>query len=301
MCAESDPTATGAAAVDIGLLEEETLPRYQDWRYYPVRIGDILVNRYEVLGKLGYGASSTAWICYDDEDEDYKTVKVCVHDSGITLRMSTANQGLFHLRQIKRDFDITGFTGHDHHCFVFEPAACNIAQLTERIDGECNLGLVKWIVRSTLRALDFLHSEAHIIHTDVKLDNILLSLEGQEVLEKYVESLRNDFPRQKTTDSGRVIYESRDLEDLGQGRWHLPVLADLGEAPIEAERAEARAREEAEDSTSGAGQGGEVSSEAVAEDDREKAAVQKDSTETDSGEDIDRDGAVEAGLAALEM
>ncbi|KAK5128888.1 hypothetical protein LTR85_000221 [Meristemomyces frigidus] len=240
--AQTDSSAAVAAVIDVGLLDEETLPRYQESRYYPVRIGDVLDDRYEVLGKLGYSATSTTWLCHDDEDEDYKTVKVCIHESGITLReqeaydhmagMSTRNPGLFHLRQVKDDFDLTGPTGHEHHCFVFEPAACNIAQLTERIDGECNLGLVKWIVRSTLRALDFLHSDAHIIHTDVKPDNIMLSLEDQDVLEEYVATLSSDPPRQKTTESGRVIYESRELKDLGQSRWRLPILTDLGEARI---------------------------------------------------------------------
>jgi serine/threonine protein kinase len=46
-------------------IEEETLPDYLAARYYPVRIGEVFVNRYQVVGKLGYGAFSTVWLARD--------------------------------------------------------------------------------------------------------------------------------------------------------------------------------------------------------------------------------------------
>lgn len=46
-------------------VEEETVPNYDSSRYYPVQIRDIFQDRYEVLGKLGYGATSTTWFCRD--------------------------------------------------------------------------------------------------------------------------------------------------------------------------------------------------------------------------------------------
>lgn len=41
-------------------VEEETFPDYLAARYYPVRIGEVFDSRYQVVGKLGYGAFSTA-------------------------------------------------------------------------------------------------------------------------------------------------------------------------------------------------------------------------------------------------
>jgi serine/threonine-protein kinase SRPK3 len=46
-------------------VEEETLPDYLPARYYPVRIGQVFVDRYQVVGKLGFGASSTVWLAHD--------------------------------------------------------------------------------------------------------------------------------------------------------------------------------------------------------------------------------------------
>lgn len=46
-------------------IEEETFPDYVASRYYPVRIGDVFRDRYQVVGKLGYGVSSTVWLARD--------------------------------------------------------------------------------------------------------------------------------------------------------------------------------------------------------------------------------------------
>lgn len=47
------------------LVEEETLPFYEHEQYYPVRIGELFSSKYQVVGKLGYGAYSTVWLCRD--------------------------------------------------------------------------------------------------------------------------------------------------------------------------------------------------------------------------------------------
>lgn len=44
---------------------EEAIPGYIASRYHPTIIGEILKEQYQVVGKLGYGASSTAWLAGD--------------------------------------------------------------------------------------------------------------------------------------------------------------------------------------------------------------------------------------------
>lgn len=48
-------------------IEEELFPDYVASRYYPVRIGEILKDRYQIVGKLGFGATSTVWLARDLE------------------------------------------------------------------------------------------------------------------------------------------------------------------------------------------------------------------------------------------
>jgi serine/threonine-protein kinase SRPK3 len=46
-------------------VEEETLPHYAASQYYPVQIGKIFCARYQVVGKLGFGVTSTVWLARD--------------------------------------------------------------------------------------------------------------------------------------------------------------------------------------------------------------------------------------------
>jgi serine/threonine-protein kinase SRPK3 len=47
------------------LIEEETLPHYSPAQFFPINIGEVLNARYQVIGKLGYGGNSTAWLSRD--------------------------------------------------------------------------------------------------------------------------------------------------------------------------------------------------------------------------------------------
>jgi serine/threonine-protein kinase SRPK3 len=47
------------------IVEEERLPFYNHDDYYPMRIGAVIKDRYQVVAKLGYGMTSTVWLCHD--------------------------------------------------------------------------------------------------------------------------------------------------------------------------------------------------------------------------------------------
>lgn len=45
------------------LLEEEQYEEFKTGNYYPVNIGDIFAfDKYQVVGKLGFGSTSTVWL-----------------------------------------------------------------------------------------------------------------------------------------------------------------------------------------------------------------------------------------------
>ena len=46
-------------------IEEEILPDHDRSIYYPAIIGQKLQDRYLIVGKLGFGACSTVWLCRD--------------------------------------------------------------------------------------------------------------------------------------------------------------------------------------------------------------------------------------------
>lgn len=59
------PTSGFEVLGDMYLLEEEMFRWYTPECSYPVQIGQIFRLKYQVLGKLGFGSLSTAWLCRD--------------------------------------------------------------------------------------------------------------------------------------------------------------------------------------------------------------------------------------------
>lgn len=71
---------------DIEKLEEENWDWYKPDLFYPVRIGEVFNSRYQVLGKLGYGSRSTAWLCRDlrlvwQRDKSFILLRVKIEDT----------------------------------------------------------------------------------------------------------------------------------------------------------------------------------------------------------------------------
>ncbi|KAJ5320451.1 hypothetical protein N7508_000734 [Penicillium antarcticum] len=47
------------------LIEEETITGYVAAHYYPTQIREIIPDRYQIVGKLGFGSCSTIWLARD--------------------------------------------------------------------------------------------------------------------------------------------------------------------------------------------------------------------------------------------
>lgn len=58
---------TGFDIVTPSQILEERFEDLRKGQYYPVNIGDIFRSKYQVVGKLGFGISSTVWLARDLE------------------------------------------------------------------------------------------------------------------------------------------------------------------------------------------------------------------------------------------
>jgi len=47
---------------DSVIVEEEQFDEFKAGQYYPVNTGDVYASKYQVLGKLGFGTTSTVWL-----------------------------------------------------------------------------------------------------------------------------------------------------------------------------------------------------------------------------------------------
>ncbi|RAL08329.1 putative protein kinase [Aspergillus homomorphus CBS 101889] len=163
-------------------LDEETLPTYQPEKYYPVNQGELLNDRYQALPKIGYGVTSTVWLAKDLTASTYVVLKVRVtgrtrnHERELRIYKQmnvkqSKHPGRIFVRKLLDHFDIQGPHGR-HVCLVHESLGMSANVLLKMTPGQVmTLDDMKAGIRQLLIALDFLHSEYHIIHTDRTIYN----------------------------------------------------------------------------------------------------------------------------------
>ena len=59
------PTTGYEELPDYDIIEEEALDNFSYNDYYPARIGQVLNSHYQLVGKLGFGTTSTVWLARD--------------------------------------------------------------------------------------------------------------------------------------------------------------------------------------------------------------------------------------------
>lgn len=56
--------------------EDEGMPDYKIGGYHPIHVGEILMDRYVIIQKLGWGHFSTVWLTKDLKFNSYVAIKV---------------------------------------------------------------------------------------------------------------------------------------------------------------------------------------------------------------------------------
>ncbi|KAJ0425683.1 kinase domain protein [Aspergillus carlsbadensis] len=217
--------------------EENHAPKYDPRKYYPARIGETRNRRYRLLSKLGWGANSTVWLAKDMsrwawQSPRYVTLKITncgqyeqksaeeeVEKSRYISRLQAQSNhpGRAYIRLVRASFRIPGKRG-EHLCLVFEPLREPLWLLGKHLG--CNglpPAVLKPFLRLVLQGLDFLHSEARVIHTyRSQADNLLVGFEDPDVLESYARHQESNPAPFWDGDGGRPVYQSRP--DFGHVR-----------------------------------------------------------------------------------
>ncbi|KAI1834470.1 hypothetical protein DTO006G1_108 [Penicillium roqueforti] len=210
-------------------IEAQSLPRYHEKHYYPVKIGEVFKDQYRVIAKLGYGAYPTVWLAWDQREEQYTSLKVCISQG---TDFSPILNEINMLRRLKRFADTdegdhpgVGFTRladdifendqaslHGrYYCIASKPEGQSIRVLQEAFP---NSILPKLLVKSIIHCLwfsvDWLHSVCGVIHTNISPQNVLMQLDDDSCL-KEIESQESQDPSVPimTTDGAAPVYRSR--------------------------------------------------------------------------------------------
>ena len=202
--------------------EDEGMPDYKIGGYHPVHVGEILMDRYVIIQKLGWGHFSTVWLTKDLKYNSYVALKVqksaqhyveAAYDEVDILDQVARNWRTEEWEQsvleyYKNDKDLMsrlakyGVISESSHCaqllnsfihhgpngkhfiMVFEILGVNFLEIIKRYDYKgVPLPLVRRLARQCLIGLDYMHRMCQMIHTDFKPENVVICLRDEEVQE----------------------------------------------------------------------------------------------------------------------
>lgn len=121
----------------------EQLDLYKPGGYHPVKINDLLHNRYRIVDKLGFGGYSTIWLARDEIGQRYVAIKIGISSPTLPrreLEILRALNGPESSSQQSREspdaasiptildaFNVRGPNG-THPCYTVTPAQGNLKE-----------------------------------------------------------------------------------------------------------------------------------------------------------------------------
>eukprot|EP01062_Namystynia_karyoxenos_P030963 TRINITY_DN23014_c0_g1_i1.p1 TRINITY_DN23014_c0_g1~~TRINITY_DN23014_c0_g1_i1.p1 ORF type:complete len:692 (+),score=221.29 TRINITY_DN23014_c0_g1_i1:81-2078(+) len=233
---------------------EEPGTDYAPGGYLAVTVGDRLRNgRYQVLAKLGWGATATVWVARDTRDDRTVALKVFMSDERVTaaagheIDMLTAVGHAHHWSLIPYPPDVLACAEqvlhiiehfvepgpHGAHSVMVLPLlGPNLARLF--VGRECGIErtVVKAVTKQILRGLVYLHDVMKVAHCDLKPENIMLSTLDPIVLGEMQASLPAGMrPSDADVAAAEALLSGQELHaalarqyavtvgDMGYARW----------------------------------------------------------------------------------
>ncbi|KAK9733998.1 hypothetical protein RND81_04G107100 [Saponaria officinalis] len=179
--AELSDTTTCSSLFLKGASRSGSPPRREDDKdgHYIFELGENLTSRYEIQSKMGEGTFGQVLECWDRERKEMVAVKIvrgvkkyreaAMIEIDMLQKLGKHDKGGNRCVQIRNWFDY-----RNHICIVFEKLGPSLYDFLRKNDYRpFPIDLVREIGRQLLECIAFMH-DLHLIHTDLKPENVLL-------------------------------------------------------------------------------------------------------------------------------
>ncbi|KAF2900115.1 hypothetical protein ILUMI_06071 [Ignelater luminosus] len=173
------------------------LSEYSPGGHMPIAVNQTVGSdkQYEILQKLGKGQFSTVWFCKDKSNEQAcfalkvtkgstKYQRMAYNEVNILHHINNGDSSEVGYNRIilLHDYFIESSLNGEHVCMTFEVMGPTLFDLLKQNDF-CGFHqeLVKMIVKQILEGLKYLHEKCNIVHADLKLDNIMVTVNRSHV------------------------------------------------------------------------------------------------------------------------
>ncbi|EEQ32722.1 hypothetical protein McanCB56680_005701 [Microsporum canis] len=167
--------------VDIDVYAE----RQWDYKFYPIRIGEVLNQAYRIDHKLGHGGFSTVWMAHDLKNKKDVALKIVAteawgeHDYSIQEEIKRAVKDTSHLVIHTATFFLRG-KDCNHRVLVFPLRGPTLGSpVGRRTPMRSRMSAAKQL----LEALANLH-EGGIVHRDINNHNVMWGISPTENLDR---------------------------------------------------------------------------------------------------------------------
>ncbi|KAG6869154.1 hypothetical protein C0993_012253 [Termitomyces sp. T159_Od127] len=170
--------------LDPSCKDEESPADYNAGGYLQVKVGDTFKGgRYRVVRKLGLlprDHRHSALKVVKSAGRYAETARDEIKLLSRVASVSPTHPGRPHIVSFLDSF-VTQGPESSHVCIVFEPLGENLLGLIERNKKKgVPKALIRLIAKQVLLGLQYLHDECHLIHTDIKPENILIAIPDVE-------------------------------------------------------------------------------------------------------------------------
>jgi serine/threonine-protein kinase SRPK3 len=157
--------------------------------------------------------------------------------------INSAHPGMQGIRVLRDGFQLLGKNG-PHECLIHEPLGLTVKEIRQMSEGEkVSVQILKPMINELLTTLNFLHTEARVVHTgrfsktplksfthsllDIQEGSIMIGVDDDTIFKTFVQEELAE-PSLREVNGDRIIYATRQVE-IPDNPSHF-ILCDFGDA-----------------------------------------------------------------------